>query len=80
MQLRDQIREKSESECDKRELLDRRISEAERAAIFSRTFLEKLWVEDWELKERAEEIALSYERELDRLRSMKGRSGYPEGH
>lgn len=80
MQLTDQRPDKSESECDAPELLDRRISEAERAATFSRTFLENLWIEDRELKERAEEIALSYERELDRLRSMMGRSGEAEGH
>jgi hypothetical protein len=79
MPVSDQIPENSEGEHRSSESLDRRISEAEKAASFSRAFLEHLYVEDKELEERVEEIALSYERELDRLRVRKDRSGDPDG-
>lgn len=68
------MHDKTESECEPPELLDRRISEVEKAFSFSRAFLDQLCVEDKDLEERIEEIALSYERELDRLQLKKARA------
>lgn len=74
MQLREKMPDETESEYESPELLDRRISEAEKAVSFSRAFLDQLCVEDKDLEERIEEIALSYEREVDRLHLKKARS------
>ena len=59
--------------------LDRRISEAESALNYSRAFLEQLCIDDEEVHKRLEEIAYSYERELDRLRSIKAHPKTSQG-
>ena len=71
MQSNDRKSEKGSRTAESPAALDRRISEVEAALNFSRTFLEQLSKDDEEGHQRLEEIAYSYERELDRLRSKK---------
>lgn len=63
--------EKSDAAGESPGVLERRISEIERALQFSRAFLDQLSDDDEGNRRRLEEIAFTYERELDRLRSKK---------
>jgi hypothetical protein len=79
MQANDRKSSNSGHAVESHAALDRRISEVESALNYSRAFLEQLCVDDEEVHQRLEEIAYSYERELDRLRSKKVPPGASQG-
>ena len=75
MQSTDRKKGKDAQTAESPETLDRRISDIEQALAQRRAFLEQLTNADDEVHQRVKEIAFSYERELDRLRSKKKASG-----